>query len=228
MKKIAYELLTFDTPNPIARYAHRSRLSRSVSYASEILQRGCTVVDFGCGTGHFLNAFARNRPDAKITGYDPYLSGAVEHFQRVQDITTLAGRSVDLLTCFEVLEHLSDAHLAFFVVQAQRLVSPAGAVLISVPIIGGPTLLLKETNRMLLYRKWSDYSIGELLSCALLGIPAERAVRRGASHKGFDFRALRNMLAETFIVEREMLCPFPHLPWWLNSQVFLVLRHRIA
>ncbi len=103
---------------------------------------------------------------------------------------------------------------------------PGGEVLISVPVIGGPTLLLKEANRAVLFRRRSDYSVGELLAASFGGRPAPRPDDIRVTHKGFDFRALVDRLGERFEVGDVARSPFPALPWWLNSQVFARLRRR--
>ena len=224
MNKVAYVDQTFDTPNPIARYAHRSRLRRSLIYAAEFLEKNASLIDFGCGTGDFLNAMKRVRPDASLTGVDPYQSGAEESFKRVTELKEIGSATIDVLCCFEVLEHLSDLDLAIFLVEGKRILKPSGHLLISVPIMGGLTLLLKECNRSLLFRRKSDYSPMELLR-ATFGGTVERTTNRSGSHKGFSFRAMRHILLnERFSIVREAMCPFTALPWYLNSQCFLVLR----
>jgi hypothetical protein len=99
-------------------------------------------------------------------------------------------------------------------------------VTISVPVIGGPPLLLKEANRALLFRRPSDYSARELLAASLAGRPAPRPADIRVTHKGFDFRRLLHTLRERFEVTDTAYTPFPALPWWLNSQVFARLHPR--
>ena len=223
MNKIAYADQTFNTPNPIARYAHRSRLRRSLAYANEVLPQGASLIDFGCGTGDFLNALKLIRPDASLIGFDPYLFGSQDSFARVTDIGKIASASLDVVCCFEVLEHLSDQDLAVFLTQGKRVLKPGGYLLVSVPIMGGLTLLLKESNRALLFRRKSDYSPMELLRATFGGI-VERTTNRLGSHKGFSFQEMRySLLKENFSLVREAMCPFAALPWWLNSQIFLLL-----
>jgi hypothetical protein len=104
------------------------------------------------------------------------------------------------------------------------MLAPGGQLLISVPIIGGPPLLAKELNRMVLFRRRSDYSTRELLAASLAGRPAARPDDIRVTHKGFDHRRVLAGLGEGFTAEDAACCPFPALPWWLNSQWFALLR----
>jgi hypothetical protein len=99
-------------------------------------------------------------------------------------------------------------------------------VLISVPVIGGPPLLLKEANRAVLFRRRSDYTARQLVAASFAGRPAPRPEDIRVTHKGFDHRALLARLGERFEVTGVSRSPFPALPWWLNSQVFAHLRPR--
>ena len=101
-----------------------------------------------------------------------------------------------------------------------------GEVTVSVPVIGGPPLLLKEANQALLFRRRSDYSARELLAASLAGRPAPQPDDIRVTHKGFDFRRLLDSLGERFEVIDTACTPFRALPWWLNSQVFARLRPR--
>lgn len=226
MAKVAYQNQTFNTPNPIARYAHRARLRRALDYADRLLPASGCLLDFGCGTGDFLNAFAQRRGDADLVGFEPFMPAQPGGSLRVGNMADIQSASIDLLCCFEVLEHLSDADFAIFIEQGRRVLKPGGRALVSVPIIGGLTLLLKEGNRAIMFRRRSDYTALELLRASFLGVPAPRPAVRLLTHKGFDFKATENALKSTYGLSERELCPFPWLPWWLNSQAFFVLEHR--
>ena len=225
-RTVSYAAQTLDTPNPIARYAHRQRYKASFDQVTSDVRPGGTVLDFGCGQGDFLNTLADLRPDLTLIGFDPESGHRAERYTPVDDMAVVAEESVDLVCCFETLEHLYDDEIASFLAEAERVLVPSGEVLISVPVIGGPTLLLKEANRAVLFRRRSDYSAGELLAASFRGRPAPRPDDIRVTHKGFDFRALVDRLGERFEVGDVARSPFPALPWWLNSQVFARLRRR--
>jgi SAM-dependent methyltransferase len=226
-RTVSYAAQTLDTPNPIARYAHRQRYKASFDRVTGEVRDGGTVFDYGCGQGDFLNTLADLRPDLTLIGFDPESGHEAERYTAIDDPATVAPASVDLVCCFETLEHLYDAEIASFLGTADRLLVPGGEILISVPVIGGPTLLLKEANRAVLFRRRSDYAPRELLAAALAGRPAPRPDDIRVTHKGFDFRALLARLGERFEVADVTCSPFPALPCWLNSQVFVRLRRPV-
>lgn len=225
-RTVSYAAQTLDTPNPIARYAHRQRYKASFDrVAGKVRERG-TVFDYGCGQGDFLNTLADLRPDLRLIGFDPESGHEAERYTPIDDPATVEPASADLVCCFETLEHLYADEVASFLRTADRVLVPGGEILISVPVIGGPTLLLKEANRAILFRRRSDYSARELLAASFAGRPAPRPDDIRVTHKGFDFRALLARLAERFDVADVTCSPFSALPWWLNSQVFARLRRR--
>ncbi len=130
--------------------------------------------------------------------------------------------SIDVLTCFEVLEHLEDHLLDQFARDVVRVLSPDGVLLVSVPIIGGPSLLLKEMNNSILHRRLPDYWPWELLRASVFFRPARRSEEVRWSHRGFDFRKLERFLSRDFSIDEKRYSPFKNATKWLNSQVFYV------
>jgi 2-polyprenyl-3-methyl-5-hydroxy-6-metoxy-1,4-benzoquinol methylase len=223
-REVAYNRQTIDTANPVARYAHRQRHKLSLDRAAAEVRQGGTVLDYGCGDGAFLNALAEARPDLTLLGFDPESGHEPEGYRAVAAIDDVPDGSLDLLCCFETLEHLYPDETARFAADADRMLAPGGQVLISVPIIGGPPLLAKELNRMAMFRRRSDYSTRELLAASLAGRPAARPDDIRVTHKGFDHRRVLAGLGGDFTAADAACCPFPGLPWWLNSQWFALLR----
>jgi len=219
-REVSYSQQTLDTPNPIARFAHRQRAKLSLDGVVRDAPRGAAVLDYGCGDGAFLNALAARRPDLELLGFDPESNHVPDAYTSIDDVAGVPDRSAALVCCFETLEHLYPAEIDTFVSEAARVAVPGGEVLISVPVIGGPTLLLKEANRALLFRRGTDYSAGELLAASFAGRPAPRPDDIRVTHKGFDFRPLLTRLGCDLHLLDTACSPFPRLPWWLNSQVF--------
>lgn len=222
MAAVSYDRQTINSPNPLARFAHRSRMARSVALVEQHLPLQGTLVDFGAGTGRLLSALGDRRPDARLFAIEPYMPPAGDpRLRYISDFAAL-GDSPDVISAFEVCEHLSDAEISRFLWEAWEVLKTGGRLIVSVPIMVGGALLLKELNRAILFRRASDYSAAELVA-GMLGRAVPRPIDRGPTHKGFDFRWLRERLRQRFDVEEQILSPLP-LPWWANSQIFFVCR----
>ena len=220
-REVPYSAQTYDSPNPIARFAHRTRYRVSLATASRLLPEGGSMVDFGAGDGTFLHRFGAERPDARLVAIEPYMTIRHPGIAQVADLGEVEPASVDLIGTFEVLEHVTDAELAGFLANARRALKPGGLLLVTVPIMYGAMLPVKELSRMVLYRRLSESSPAEIAR-ATLGRPITRPEDRLPTHKGFDFRWLEGELAGSFAIRETFFSPFPALPWWLNSQAIFV------
>jgi methionine biosynthesis protein MetW len=106
--------------------------------AAEAIPNGATVLDVGCGSGQFLEYLRGERPLIEGTGCDVSDVAAEKTRARgfqayVRDLGSedLEGR-FDFVTCFEVVEHIPNAEVAF-----QRLLQVAEKqVILSVPNLG--------------------------------------------------------------------------------------------
>src|ERR1700753_193656 len=76
--EVSYEKQTVDNPNPLARFAHRTRLKKSKRLLAPLLTDSAVLLDYGCGQGRFLHDIATDieekRPNVVLLGYDPYQS----------------------------------------------------------------------------------------------------------------------------------------------------------
>ncbi len=213
---------TLDAPNPIARFAHRRRHATGAKLCAEHLRERGVILDYGCGQGDLLIAVSAHRPNAVLFGFDPESGHESERYQVVEDMSGVGDQSVDVFGCFEALEHMHRDEQLDAYRHMTRVLSPAGTAIISVPIIGGPPVLLKEANKMVMTRSRSEYSIRELSATALLGRPASPSPKPRVSHKGFDFRTISFDLHQRFETVDIRRSPFGSLPWFMNSQVFFL------
>ncbi|MCK9188440.1 class I SAM-dependent methyltransferase [Acidithiobacillus sp.] len=221
--KVNYSKQTLKTPNPIARFAHTKRYQLSTGRVLKYLGDKQTLLDYGCGKGDFLNEIFELRNDAKLLGYDPESGHFSERYNIITDTDKIPDNSVDVFCSFETLEHLYQTERNRLYAEAMRVLKTSGTIIISIPIIGGPTLLLKEVNRILLFKRRSDYTPKELLAASFFGIPAVRPDDLRVTHKGFNFRTIEKELSSNFSIKNRFYSPFTALPWYLNSQVFYVL-----
>lgn len=111
----------------LARYAFAAR------FAS-----GKRVLDLGCGTGYGTAELAKSA--ASAAGIDvsaEAIAYAREHYPGIAfsiapaETTTLSASSFDLITAFELIEHLPDWRP--LLAEARRLLAPGGMFLVSTP-----------------------------------------------------------------------------------------------
>ena len=223
---ISYSRQTVDSLNPLARYAHRNRLKKSLELVLSKLTSE-KILDYGCGSGLFVSALLELKQDIAAIGYEPFMA------ERCNDDLTIYKEFNDVMesgpysivTLFETIEHLSDAELDLFLARCKSLLLPSGGVLISAPIEIGPALLLKEINRSLFRFQLPEHGIWELLKAVFLASPAKRAADIKSSHKGFDFRRsikyLENNGWDVCILHYG---PLPIHTWFGNSQVYMWMK----
>ncbi len=207
---------------------------------------GKRLLDFGCGDGTFLASLQNLFP--RSTGADQD-ANQLAHCRKImpQGEFVEPGRVTgpfDLITCMEVFEHcLADERLRLLDAFSSWL-APGGALIISVPVEIGPSLLIKESMRALAgwlgqkdYRHKEIYRWKELLT--QVGANADTQIARPVwksgpqeapvpyhGHKGFNWMAFQIEIERRFTVERVTFSPVPRLGRWLNSQTWFVCRPR--
>jgi SAM-dependent methyltransferase len=220
-REIPYEEQTLDHPNPIARYAHQKRYSNSLQLVDGLLPQGGVILDFGAGQGELLHRLASRRPDARLLAFEPFMKIKYPEVSACDSMAMVADNSIDVLCAFETLEHISDQQITELMDQAIRVCKPGGRIVVSVPIMQGATLPVKQAVRSILFRRYSDYSLGEIAR-GVLGLRVDRAKDILLSHKGFDHRVLLGLLQTRLRLDQTIHSPFRSLPWWSNSQAFFV------
>src|ERR1700730_12063621 len=148
MRDISYEQQTVNSTNPLARFAHRSRMELALTLTNCLCPADATVVEFGSGPGHFLHNFGEMRPDVRLVGYDPYMSPLHPEIRYAESMRTLDDASVDILATFEVCEHLYPHEIDELLADATRILKPDGTLIISVPIMYGLAVFPKVLNWM--------------------------------------------------------------------------------
>lgn len=219
MKQVSYAKQTTENPNPIARFAHKARITKSIDYTCSLLPNHASVLDFGSGEGYFLKVLYEKNSEADLYGYDPYKDRQCKEFTQINNLDQLESSSLDIITAFEVCEHLFETEVHEFCKQAIRLLKDDGRIIISVPIMYGLGLIPKELNKIFLNRRKLDYTSDELFK-VVLGRQIVRPDSPRHTHKGFDFRWLENILSDYFKITKKSFSPFDYLPWYVNSQCF--------
>jgi SAM-dependent methyltransferase len=216
-----------NSPNPLARFAHRNRINKSIELTLSKLTEG-SVLDYGCGSGVFVARLLSLRPNS-VVGYEPFMSERAQEklpvYSTLEDIETMCPFSV--VTLFETMEHLSEQETVDFLSTCDRVLDPAGGILVSGPIEVGPALIAKEFNRSFLRFRAPEYGPIEFIKASIFGIPGRRAENIKTSHRGFDFRrAIALFERLNWSVEVLHYGPLPIDTWYGNSQVYLWLTRR--
>lgn len=224
---VSYDKQTINTPNPIARYAHRNRLKRIVSIVTSQADIN-KVLDYGCGSGVFIKAI-QGANGIEAIGYEPFMTERVDADSPIfKDFACVAAAGpFDIITIFETVEHLDDREFREFLARADKLLTEKGKILFSAPIEIGPALIMKEFNRCILHRRWPENSVTELFLASLFGVAAKRTENIKCSHKGFDFRqTIRFLEGQYGPITIASYGPLPIGTWYGNSQVYFWLTRR--
>jgi SAM-dependent methyltransferase len=123
----------------------RQALRRALASLGLAADARFSVVDAGCGEGHFARFYGREYPAASYVGID-ISERAVDHLRRAMagiefhavDLCQWddpAGRTFDVVQCFDVLFLILDDDAATRALAAlARLLHPQGALLLSMPL----------------------------------------------------------------------------------------------
>ena len=230
--------------DPVISWSHRARFAR----AQKLFPRGrdLKVLDYGCGDGSLLSHLAPEYAELVGTEVDDNIVKNCRErlapfsnlkFVPVRELARFPQGHFDVISCTEVMEHLLWDKLEEVESLFYRLLKPGGTLIISVPVEAGPSLLIKECFRTVAgWRRLGDYahkekySFAELLKMGSL-MPSwniQRPVYQNNygpyhGHKGFDWRRVRTLLTKRFRLKLVSSSPLGFAPWFVNSQVWLVL-----
>ena len=233
-------------------WSHASRFA----FAQRLVEthRGQRLLDYGCGDGTFIALVSDLFPDATGADLDRrtikdcqtrYAGFACVRFVSTRELGDEFNGAFDVVTCMETLEHCIPDAIERVLGDLQRLVRPGGRVIVSVPIEIGPTHPHKQTMRAISgWRKLGDYQYRErYLWRELLRMTC--ATRRTAitrkpylydrddpdsaylGHKGFNWRAMRDRVAQSFDIRATRFSPLGWTRGFLSSQAWFVCEARV-
>jgi len=228
----------------VIAWSHRSRFRMARRLVTPY--RGRCLLDYGCGDGTFLAFIHDLFPEAVGADLDP--ARTAQCGQRFAHLPSLSfrlirdleeGRTFDVVTCMEVLEHCTDENRERVLDDVSRLVARDGVVIISVPVEIGPPLLIKESLRTVAawrglgeYRFKERYRLGEMVRMTFAGprTEIERPQYPGPppyhGHKGFNWHVLQQRLERNFALRTRRFSPLSWSRGWLSSQVWFVCEPR--
>jgi len=230
----------------IIAWSHEARFRMAVSLA--VSHARGKLLDYGCGDGTFLTMVAATFDEC--VGADIATDQVQDCAERLRHMPKLSFCSISdlsssqhfhayrVVTCMETLEHCTDSTVEAVIADLIRLVAPGGQVIISVPIETGPTFPLKYLVRTIAgWRGLSDYQHYETYSVAdslrMLFARSTTTIHRPVygdpafpshSHYGFNWRRLRQRLAQSFTIERTIFSPLNLPGGWFSSQAWFICR----
>jgi 2-polyprenyl-3-methyl-5-hydroxy-6-metoxy-1,4-benzoquinol methylase len=234
----------------IVAWSHTRRFQTALQLSAPFA--GGRLLDYGCGDGTFLTLARGRFVDPVGADIEPLQVSDCE--RRLSTVTgavfetTAALRQpewngrFDLAVCMEVLEHCPDEERRDALVDLVRLLASGGALIVSVPLESGASLIAKQAVRagaaaigLREYQHRERYTIRELMRMAAAGPDThiERNLTsagdgdttyRFTGHKGFNWLQVQRELADRFTIERRTFSPMPRLRSSLNSQVWFVCR----
>jgi hypothetical protein len=191
------------------------------------------VLELGCHDGKTIS-FMPQEPNEYIgldADWEGGLSSAIQsnsnpkfHFllcKAADDIKISSNDKVSLILCMETFEHLSDQDLLNYVLKFSQILS--GYMFITVPNEKGFIFLVKYLIKLFCGLK-QDYSFNEVTQIVLGRL--HKVVRN--EHKGFDWSSLNLLLVEHFQIISIEGVQFPALPLFLNMQIGMVYKAKIA
>ncbi len=236
--------------NRIVAWSHARRFQTALRLVAPFA--GERLLDYGCGDGTFLALASCRFTDPVGADIEPWqVSDCERRLSRITGAsfaTTASLRQPEwsgrfgVAVCMEVLEHCPDAERREALGDLARLVAPGGAVIVSVPLESGPSLIAKQVVRASAaargrreYDHRERYTIREFVRMAAAGpeTQIERIVSSAGDgeaayhftgHKGFNWMQVQRELEARFAIERRTFSPMPRLRSCLNSQVWFVCR----
>lgn len=119
--EINYTLGAMDALVSLARYNFVNRT---------INNKNLGVLDFGCGSGYGTKVLKEHFKN--VISFDVYPDGYLpDGVDVIQDIEKVKEKKYDIITCFEVIEHLKQADQEKLMDDLHYLLSPKGTLFIS-------------------------------------------------------------------------------------------------
>jgi cyclopropane fatty-acyl-phospholipid synthase-like methyltransferase len=230
-KCVTYADSTYNSKNPLKRFAHRMRLRKSLNLIPSN-SNNIRLLDFGCGDGIFLNNLnARTSYKGELFGYEPYMSSVSNNSVVImQDWIEVKQKApYDYITCFEVLEHFTQNKQQEVLQEIHSILNDDGLLIISVPIEKGCPSIIKNMIRRLKYKDKVTYSIKNIIaSFHGKSLPEFRQGNKYLylNHMGFYFEDLEFIFLQYFYIIEKNFSPFPFFGYNINSQVFFKLKKR--
>lgn len=219
-----YSDITFNDPNKLKRYLQQRRLEVALECGSAMKPNPETICDYGAGNGELCKYIKQTWERVRVVAFEPageLADQAVDNvsgLKSVEVVTSTRGvgnKSVDLLFCLEVFEHLPEAETAAALADIKRMLKPDGVLVIGVPVEIGLPALYKGLFRSLRRPGQYDTRFTNIVRCVFRTPPKDRPLGEIANgfryhfeHVGFDYRVLKTVLSAHFKSVTTSYSPF--------------------
>jgi len=240
---MTYAQLTIQDKNILKRWIQRRRLSDALRILRKLpLNSPVTMLDFGAGNGELARMISNNFPAAKIICYEPNPNlftecqanvASLANVVCINQLSSIQAEKFDYIFCLEVFEHLPTQVLRDTTNWINSMLTEQGTFVVGVPHELYLPALLKGVFRMM--RRFNAYDARPLnvLRCVLGFPPVVRPIAEISAglpyhfeHLGFDYRKLKMLLAESFVIMKSFCSPVKLFGTVLNSEIYFVMRKR--
>ena len=219
---------TVNNNSLIKRFSHDKRFRNSIKLLSP--QDDDNILDYGTGDGYILNQIYNKNRYCKITGYEPFENKElIQNYREHETIKIInnikeINEEFNKISCFEVLEHLTESNQEIELVQMSKLLKKNGIIIVSVPLEKGLSSLFKNTIRISLKQQHSNTNFSTIIK-SLFGIKFNRGSNSYISnHIGFYYNDLEIIFKKANLkIEKRIFSPISLFGSILNSQVFYIL-----
>lgn len=172
-----YSNQTINNSSFIKRFSHNKRFQNSLKLLSP--KNDDKILDYGTGDGYILNQIYNKNRYCEIIGYEPFENKELlinykdhETIKIINNIINI-NTKFNKISCFEVLEHLTEENQEIELQQMLELLEENGKIIVSVPLEKGLSSLLKNIIRILLKQQHSNTNFSTITK-SFFGIKFDR------------------------------------------------------
>lgn len=102
------------------------------------------IIDIGCGRGEWLELLGKNK--IKVTGIDSNCyEDLKKKYEVIEDdaliyLKNLPSNSIHLISAYHFIEHINEQEQVIFMIEAHRVLSPGGIIIIETPNVDNLTV----------------------------------------------------------------------------------------
>ena len=165
-----YDKPYWDTPGVKSGYQHmteslggRWHAQACKWFNSAIPVKGKTLLDAGCGLGHFMYGFADLGADVSGIDASSFCCDFIRekcslpvYQSRLEDARMISPDSIDILFCTDTLEHIPQEHIPRVFLNFLRMTRPGGTIYLGIDTIPNDERDYREESHVNI-RPWDEW-----------------------------------------------------------------------